>query len=166
MPVPLAGPDGFLPLHTLLQIIPLSGSQGLELTPYAARGLTQTIRQIGDASNIKRTVIGTLVNATPPWFKQYSTTITCRDTNAPCLDDAFRGEVVEIHCAGEFNYPVGGSPHRAQVSGSSRQEGHIMFYRPILICMIKDIEPNFEEYEGYWSWRVEAEEVGLPAEQT
>jgi hypothetical protein len=166
MPVPLAGPAGFLPLHTLLVITPLSGAQGLELTPYAARGLSQTIKQIGDASNIRRTVIGNLVNAAPPWFKQYSTTIVCRDMNTPCLDDAFRGEIVEIQCAAELNYGAGGTAHRQQVSGSSRTEGTITFYRPILICMIKDIDPTFEEYEGYWSWRVEAEEVGLPAEQT
>jgi hypothetical protein len=163
MPVPPAGPPGFEPLNTLLQIIPLSGAQGLVLTPYAMRGGSQTLRQIGQNNqNIRRTVIGTLVNLTPPWFQQYASTITCSDANTPCLDDAWRGQVCEVHCAAELNYPDTGSAHRNVVSGSERQEGHIIFYRPVLIMMIMDIEPKFMEWEGQWTWRVDFEEVGLP----
>ncbi len=164
MPGPLPGPPGFLPLHTLLQIIPLSGAQGLVLTPYSTRGASQTLRQIGQNNqNIRRSVLGSLVNLTPPWFQQYASTITCTDNNAPCLDDAWRGQICEVHCAAELNYPDTGTPHRQEVSGSSRQEGHIIFYRPILIMMVMDIDPKFIEYEGEWAWRIDLEEAELPA---
>jgi hypothetical protein len=160
--MPLAGPPGFQPLNTLLQIIPLSGANALWLTPYAARGASQTIKQIGGSDNLRRTVIGTMINLAPPWFHQYESTVTCKDVNAPCLDDAWRGMHVELHCCSELSY-TGSTPHRPVVPGSTRTEGAITFYRPILICMVMDIDPRFEEYEGQWTWRVDFQELGLPA---
>jgi hypothetical protein len=163
MPLPLAGPPGFLPLHTLLEIIPLSGGQGLYLTPYSARGLSQELKQISSGQqNIRRTVIGTTVNLTPPWFQQYSTVITCSDTNTPAINATWRGQNFEVHCAAELDYPVGGTPARSEVTGSSRQEGHTMFYRPILYMMLIDFDVTFREYDGVWNWRLELEENALP----
>ncbi len=164
MPGPLVGPPGFLPLHTLLTITPLSGGEGLTLTPYCARGLTQSLRQIGDVNNIRRTVIGSLVNAQPPWFNQYASTISCKDTEAPCLDGAFRGLICQVDCAAELNYVTGATPHRAVVTGSERSDpaAHITWYRPSLTMMVLDIDPRVIEYEGEWSWRIELQEVGLP----
>lgn len=162
---PNPGPVGFEPNNTLLQIIPLSGAQALVLSPYAARGLTCELKQINsNAQNIRRTVIGTLVNLTPPWFQQYAMTITCSDTEVPTLDDTWRGEVCEVWSPAELNYPDTGTAHRPMVSGSMRQEGHIIFYRPILYMMLMDFDAKFDEYQGKWTWRIDLEEVGLPYE--
>ncbi len=163
MPLPPAGPFGFEPNNTLLTIIPLSGGTGLIVTPWSARGLSQTFKQVGSGGqNIRRTVIGTTVNLTPPWFHQYATTIRCSDVTKPTFDGTWRGQDFEVHCAGELEYEVGGTAQRPVVSGSERTEGHTVYYRPVLFCMLIDFEMTFREYEGFWDWRIDLEENGLP----
>ena len=155
-------PPAFANTNTLLTLIPLSGHNNPVLQKYAVRGLTQTLKQIGDPSNIRRTVDGRLVNLTPPWFQQYASTVTCKDVNAPCLDNAWRGVICEVHCCTELSY-ISGSPTRPVVSGSTRvDELGITYYRPILIMMVMDIDQNFAEWESLWNWRIDLQEVGLP----
>src|SRR6516225_8659368 len=128
-------PPAFANTNTLLTLIPLSGHNNPVLQKYAVRGLTQTLKQIGDPSNIRRTVDGRLVNLTPPWFHQFASTVTCKDVYAPCLDGAWRGVICEVECAGEFSY-VTGSPVRPVVPGSQRvDEQGITYYLPIMIMM-------------------------------
>jgi hypothetical protein len=156
-------PPAFANTNTLLVLIPVSGQTAPVLQKYAVRGATQTLKQIGDSSNVRRTVDGRLVDLTPPWFKQYASTVTCRDINSPCLDDAWRGVICEVHCAVELSYISGGSPTRPEVSGSSRiDELGITYYRPILMMMVLDIEDSFAEWESEYNWKIELQEVALP----
>jgi hypothetical protein len=155
---------------TLLVITPLSGSGGLTITPYSARGLTQTLEQIGDTSNIERDVNGFLHDISPPWMHQYSSTITCKDVFTPVMNQAWRGMLCQVDCACELNYVTGGTPDRPIVTGSSRTETYadgvissVTFYRPSLIMMVLDIKRNFGEWPAEEQWRVELQEYAQPA---
>jgi hypothetical protein len=152
---------------TLLVIIPLSGRTGLMVTPYSARGLTQTLEQIGDASNIERDVNGMLHDISPPWMKQYTSTITCKDNNTPIMNRAWRGLICEVHCAAELNYETPDVADRPMVSGSLRSETYpdgstVWFYRPVLIMMVMDIKRNFGEWSAEQQWRIDLQEVSQP----
>jgi hypothetical protein len=147
---------------TLLVITPLSGASTPVLTPYSARGLTQTYEVLKtDGANawLRRDVNAVLQSLADTRFRKYRTTITCVDGETPCLDDAWIGQEVTIDCAFEFSYPTGGTPARAVVSGSERTQGGITYYRPQLLCLISDIKvPGFQEWQAKYSWQINAEE--------
>jgi hypothetical protein len=149
---------------TLLNIIPLSGgANGLTLTPYSARGLTQTYKQIlAPDAVLERDVNGVMHDLSPPWAKQYTSTISCTDGQTPCLNDAWRGAIVEVWCCAELNYVTGGTPDRPVVSGSTRVDGPITFFRPILIMRVIDIDASFREWAAEWQWRIQLEENQHP----
>lgn len=152
---------------TLLNLIPLSGNGALTLPAYGARALTQTLEPIGSiagggnvlGSTIRRTVGGKLVNLTSEIFHKYASTVTYRDGSAPAMDDAWHGEIVEMACAAELSYPNGGTPQRTPVSGSTRTEEWLTFYRPVLIMMVTGIKHSFSEYEGLYTTTVDFQEV-------
>src|SRR5437899_5822544 len=114
-----------LPNGTWLVLTPLDGAAP-QLTPYSARGLTQTFELLtgaggqGGGAWLRRDVNGTLRSIADTRFRKYKSTITCNDGETPCLDNAWVGITVNVSCAFEFSYPVGGSPTRPVVSGSSR----------------------------------------------
>lgn len=148
--------------ETLLVITPLSGVDGFWLPPFSARGLTQTLEQIGSdnavGTLVRRDINGDLVDLTQPQFRKYATTITCKDVHAPTLDDAWIGQLVQIDCALELNYPTGRSASRTEVPGSSRQEGHFTFYRPRITVRIVSVSHGFEEYGADYNWKLGAQE--------
>lgn len=156
------------PNGTLLSITPISGgSNGFVLTPYSARGLTQTLEQItGNSSGqdvagslVRRTISGTLVDLTPSWMRKYASVITCKDVDTPCLDDAWIGATVIVDCVIELSYPTGGTPQRGEVSGSSRVEGDFTFYRPQLIMMVTNVKNSRDEYNRDYTWLIGLQEV-------
>jgi hypothetical protein len=158
--------------NTNLLIIPLSGSSALTLTPYSARGLTQTLEPITGTSNMgtpmgtwfRESINGELINLMPPGstFRKYQSVITCKDTETPCLDDAWLGEICLVDCACCLNYLTGGSPQRSEVSGSSYTEGSFTFYRPQLTMMVIDIKNSFAEYPADYQWSISLREVAAP----
>jgi hypothetical protein len=153
----------WLPQGTLLVMTPLSGDTGLQLSPYSARGLTQTYEPLtgtgGAGGNwLRRDVNGTLRSLADTRFRKYKSTITCRDGAAPCLDDAWIGHVAEVSCAFEFSYLLGAVPARPVVPGSVRMEGDVTFYRPILLCMVTEIKNSFAEWSAINDWSVSLEE--------
>jgi len=148
---------------TLLLLAPgASGATTPVLSPYAARGITQTYELLnsgqGSGVSLRRDINGILQNISDTRFRKFKTTITCRDGDAPSLDGAWIGNLVEIWCAFELNYPAGGSPSRPVVAGSSRTQGGVTFYRPALSCLITDIRDEFAEYAATHSWTLSAEE--------
>jgi hypothetical protein len=155
-------PLNFLPTGTLLTITPLSGASSLQLTPYSARGLTQTyevLRAEGENAWLRRDVNAVLQSLVDTRFRKYRTTVTCTDGETPCLDDAWIGQEVSIDCAFEFSYPTSGTPARPVVSGSSRTQGDFTYYRPTLTCLCKDIRvAGFQEYRASYSWQIDFEE--------
>lgn len=151
--------ENVLPLDsdTLLQI----SSFGNML--YQARGLTQTLAHIDEASQQERTINGTLVDLSIAQFRKYKSTITApSDVNAPPLDGVFPGMVVTVQCVVGLAYLTSGGNgpnHRAEVSGSSYTEGAYSFYRPELTMMIKNFQTQIDEWKNVVGWSMDLEEV-------
>ncbi len=144
---------------TLLVLTPLSGFASIQLTPYAARGLTQTMEVIGQGEWLRRDVNGSLRNVADTRFRKYKSTISCRDGETPCLDNAWIGETCLVSCAFEFSFPTGGFPERTPVSGSERTQGSFTYYRPELTMLVVNIKNAFNEYSAINDWAIELEEV-------
>jgi hypothetical protein len=107
---------------------------GMGFSPYAARGLTQTLAPIEQAKQLRRTASGKLVDVSVAQFRKYRSMISCTDQRAPAIDGIWPGMVVTVSCIAELSYPIGGTPSRPVVSGSMREEAGFVFYRPILRC--------------------------------
>lgn len=126
---------------------------------YSARGLTQTLDPIAAASVQERSINGTLTNLAPTGFQKYATKITCTDVNGPAIDGIWPGQTVTIECVRRLTYPLGGSPSRPVVSGSSVTEGNFVSYRPSLTMMIIAITTQEDEWNRSVQWEIDAEEV-------
>ena len=147
-------------------ILPASADTLLSLSgmgtfQYQARGLTQTLTLIPEATDNERSVNGTLVNLANPIFRKYQSKITCTDVDAPPLDGVWPGMQLTVECAASFAYLTGnpGSPARPEVSGSSYTQGSFTFYRPVLTMLVKSYSENFEEWKGDMGWTIDLEEV-------
>ena len=152
-----------LPEGTLLVLTPLSTATPV-LTPYAARGLTQTLEVIMGAGGrggawLRRDVNGVLRDASDTRFRKYKSTITCRDGETPCIDNAWIGLQVQVSCVVELSYPTGGAAGRTVVSGSSRTQGSITYYRPQLTMLVTSIKNSGQEYTALQSWEINLEET-------
>jgi hypothetical protein len=160
MPGPLVLTNG-----TNLVLTPLSGFASLQLTPYSARGLTQTYEVItgtgGQSSGawLRRDVNGVLRNVVDIRFRKYKSTISCRDGETPCLDNAWIGITCEVSCAFEFSYPTGGTPARPVVGGSTRVQNGVTYYRPQLLMMVTGIKVSLPEYPSVYDWSIDLEEI-------
>jgi hypothetical protein len=129
---------------------------------YQARGLSQTLEVIGAATQLERTINGTLIDISAAQFRKYSSKITApSDVNAPPLDGVFPGQEVTVHCAVGLSYLTGtvGLPRRPIVSGSDFVEGAYTFYRPVLEMRIKTLETHFDEWKNVIGWTMELEEI-------
>lgn len=128
---------------------------------YQARGLTQTLELIPEATDLERSVNGTLVDMSNPIFRKYKSKISATDVDAPPLDNVWPGMIVDVDCAVSLCYPTGnpGSPARQEVSGSSWTQGQFTFYRPVLTMRIVSLSENFEEWKADNAWVLQLEEV-------
>lgn len=152
---------------TLLQIIPLSGSEAFTLPPFSTRNCTQTLEPIagiGGGGNvlgtlIRRDINGQLVDLFPKQFRKYASLVTCKDVQSVSIDSGWFGQTVEVYCAIELSYLMGGAPGRPVVPGSSRNEGHYTYYRPLLIMKVVDIKNAFAEWQHDYSWQLGLQEV-------
>jgi hypothetical protein len=156
--VPTGGP-------TLIVLTPISPATAPTLTPYSARGATQTLDLISGVSGgalgtvIQRDINGTLLDLTNPAFRKYQSVIACRDSETPGLDAGWLGAQVTFDSAAELAYPSGGSPARTPVTGSERSEGSTVFYRPVLTMMVFDIKNSFDEYNSRYSYSISMQEI-------
>lgn len=151
-------PEGVLPANsdTILTI------SGFGTMIYQARGLTQTLSVIGAATQLERTINGTLVDVSAPQFRKYESKINVPDdVDAPPLDNIWPGMEVTVGCAVYLCYPNGraGSPERAAVSGSEFTQNGYTFYRPLLTMRVRSLEQSHEEWAGKNTWSLELEEV-------
>lgn len=159
-------PTPILPEGTLLVLAPLSTATPV-ITPYAARGLTQTLEVIagsggggaGGGAWLRRDVNGTLRDVSDTRFRKYRSTISCRDGETPCIDNAWIGMQVQVSCAIELSYPTGGAPARTVVAGSSRTQGSITYYRPQLTMLVASIKNSGQEWAALQSWEINLEET-------
>jgi len=130
---------------------------------YQARGLSQTAEVIGAASQLERTINGTLIDLSAPQFRKYSTKISAPDNStAPPLDNVWPGMHITVECALVFCYLTSGGngPHgRNPVSGSQYVEGGYTFYRPVLEMRVVTHEQHFDEWKNVIGWTLDAEEI-------
>jgi hypothetical protein len=129
---------------------------------YQARNLSQTLEVIGEATQLERTVNGTLADYSAPQFHKYLTKITApSDVNAPPLDGVFPGMQITVGCVVGLAYVTGlaGAPHRTPVSGSLYIDGAYTFYRPDLVMRVRTLETHFDEWKNIVGWSLEAEEI-------
>lgn len=133
---------------------------GPGITPYSARGLTQTLIPIEASKQIGRTINGVLVDLSDTQFRKYHSTVQCSDQRVPAFDGVFPGDQLTVDCIVELAYKTsGGSPTRAVVSGSSRVEGSYTFYRPQLTMLVISYSVDVNEWGATVSWTLELEEV-------
>jgi hypothetical protein len=135
---------------------------GIGIPDWAARGLNEVRTLIDQAFIGERTTNGKLVNTAAPQFQLYRLEISCTDVRAPAFDGIFPGALVTVSCVGELSYPVGGSPQRSVVSGSSRTENGFVFYRPQLSMMVVGPQSPMvgtAEWAGDVNWRLILEEL-------
>ena len=125
---------------------------------YSGRGLQQTLSPIAQAINFERDVNGSLVNLAPAGFQKYLTAITCTDVNGPAIDPFPIGLAVTVECVAELSYPVGGTPGRTVVDGSSYQEGDHIKYRPQLDMVIVNFSTQKDEFGAVTQWELDLEE--------
>ncbi len=130
---------------------------------YQARGLTQTLSVIGEATQQERTINGTLVDISAAQFRKYASKININnEVNTPPLDGVFPGMIVTVGCAVGLAFLTSGGNgphHRPEVSGSMYVEGAYTFYRPELTMMVKTVETQFDEWKNVVGWSLELEEV-------
>lgn len=135
----------------------------IDLVPIAAgaaRGLKQTLEVISAATQLRRTVNGSLVDLSISNFYKYKSTVSGADQLPPAFDGVFPGASVTLKCISELAYVgSGGSPARSAVSGSDRQEGVFNYYRPELTMRIVSIRTETDEYGAQVSWSIDFEEI-------
>lgn len=132
---------------------------GMGVPPYSARGIKQTLTPIQGASNLRRTIDGTLINVSPEQFQKYKSVISCEDQQPPAIDGIWPGLIITVDCVYELARNVGDSPARPVVSGSERTEGDFVFYRPTIVFMINNFTNDCDELGASNSWQLELEEV-------
>jgi hypothetical protein len=147
-----------MPMHgsdsTLLRV------NGFALSPYATRGLSQTLNPISSTADLRRTVNGDLRNFSDDVFQKFASTITGSDQRPPSIDGVWPGALVTVECAVELSFiTASGAPTREMVDYASRQEGDLTYYRPLLDMMVISFDQSFDEYNAAWSWNIVMEEV-------
>jgi len=139
-----------------LTILDLSG---IGVSPYSARGLTQTLDPISASSQLRRTVNGDLKDLSAPQFRKYLSAVSCSDQNAPALDGVWPGLELTVDCAATLSYKTGGAPQRTVVPGSSREEGEYTIYNPRLLMRVVSYTEQEDEWGAVISWTLNLEEV-------
>lgn len=133
--------------------------RGMGVTPFSARGLTQTLDPITAALDQRRTVNGELLDLSVAELRKYTSTISGNDQDVPPLDGVFPGTVMEMDCITELAYKVGGAPSRPVVPGSERTADDFVFYRPRLQVMLVGSSVDRDEWGATVSWSIQVEEV-------
>lgn len=130
---------------------------GIPLSPYAVRGLTQSLVPI--AATLKREVNGELDDVTPSQFRKYTSVINGDDQMPPGVDGIFNGDQVTVDCLVELSgLTAGFVAARAVVPGSQRTEGLFTYYRPRLVMRVSDINVERDEYQDKARWSITLEE--------
>jgi hypothetical protein len=133
---------------------------GIGVAPYSARGLEQTLQPIDGAAQLRRTINGALRNLSETQLRKFTSTITGSDQLSPAVNGIWPGKTVTVDCIAELCYPTAsGSADRSVVSGSSRVEGAMTYYRPQLSMMVTEWQLREDEYGRQVSWTLQLEEV-------
>lgn len=132
---------------------------GVDLPQFAARGLTQTLDHIDQASSIQRAINGEPIDFSAPQFRKYKSTITCTDQQTPLPDDLWPGLEVMVECVAELQFDPSIGPEHNVVPGSERVDGGRSFYRPMLEMVVMSFTTSRDEYQATVGWQIDLEEI-------
>ena len=133
---------------------------GIGVSPYASRGLTQTLAPIQQAAQLRRTVNGDLKDLSFAGFRKYTSSISGSDMKPPVCDGIWPGKQVTVDCISQLSYiTAGGAPERPVVPGSSYTDGLLTFYRPRLTMLVTSWSAQEDEYGATVGWTLNLEEV-------
>lgn len=133
---------------------------GVDVPPYAQRGVEQSYRHVPQAAQFRRTWNGKLVNLATGDFEKIESTITFRDQQDPgIVNDVWPGKVVTVDCLFWLHHPtVGGSPRYGVVE--SYEEDGRTFYRPRIVMMVTSYDASWDEWGANHTSTIVLEEVG------
>ena len=134
---------------------------GAGLSPYSARGLTQTYEPISASIHLERAVDGSLLDFSAPQMRKYKSKISCVDQNVPALCGVWPGTTVTVDCVEEMSFLTSNpsSQERTAVDGSVRTEGDYTFFRPQMTFKFMGYSSSYEEFHHVTSWSFEFEEA-------
>lgn len=136
---------------------------GIDVTPYAARGLSQSYEWIEGARFFPRTINGVLKDLSDTNFRKIRTEITCTDIDAP--GEHFLGLDVTVECSFELNYQrevgdtTGSAAQHDVVDGSVRLDGLTLYYRPAFDGKVVDFNFSNDEFDRANGWTMIVEEI-------
>lgn len=137
----------------------------IDMPPYAALGLTQTITPIQQSGFMRRTVDGDLIDLSDEAFDKYASNVSCNHFQHPSLNGLRRGQTVVVDCIVEFSYvpepgdTTGTAATRTIVPGSVRIKDGFLFYRPRLTMKVTNISVNRDEFGAQSQWSLDLEEI-------
>ncbi len=134
---------------------------GPGVSPYSARGLTQTYEPIQASAHLERDVNGNLLDFSAPQMRKYKSKISCTDQNEPALCGVWPGTIVTVECVKEMSF-LTSTPEmqeRPAVAGSVRTEGDHTFYRPQMTFVFMNHSSSYEEFHHVITWTFEFEEL-------
>lgn len=133
---------------------------GIGISPYSARGLSQTLEPIGESAHLERSINGELLDLSYAPMRKYKSTITGSDQRAPVCDGVWAGRIVTVDCISELCTPEYEGPwQRTIVPGSERYESGLFFYRPRLTMMVTNMRMDTDEWSAQVGWSIDLEEV-------
>lgn len=141
---------------------------GQGVPPYSARGLSQSLEPIGEASYSRRTINGTLLDLSASQFQKYKSTIQGNDQQPPACSGKWPGKTLAVDCVAELCFEVSSSAEETSAGVDAeaertvvswREESGFIFYRPRLVMMVKNFTTTRDEYGHVTSWAMELEEV-------
>jgi hypothetical protein len=133
---------------------------GINIPPYAARGLVETLSPVPEAAQLERTVTGDLIDLSVPSMQKYQVVITGNDLDPPGYNGLHVGTLVTVDCISELAYLTsGGSADRTVVPGSSRVDGAYTFYRPRLSMRVAGFQMTRDEWSKRLTWVLSLVEI-------
>jgi len=133
---------------------------GMGITPYSARGLSQTLTPIDAAKVVRRSVNGVLYDLSYEQFHKYASKITCQDQATPAIDGVWPGAEVTVYCVAELSRLTDTEgPRRPVVPGSERVDGAFTYYRPILEMLVVGFSNGLDEWAADYQWSLDLEEI-------
>jgi hypothetical protein len=113
---------------------------GIDFSPWAARGITMTLEPIQQAANLARDCRGELVDISLEQFRQHKVSVTCTDHEAPELSGIWPGQSVTIECI----------PYL----GASNTTGDVL----TLLARVTAWSTSRDEWAAETAWKLEAEQ--------
>ena len=133
---------------------------GIGITPYSARGLRESLAPIAARWVQKYAVSIAGSDQEPPAFEAIWPGELRRTVNGTLIDLSGVAVEVTVDCLSKLAYPsMTGSPSRTIVPGSDYVEGGFTIYRPRLVCLVRDLSIDRDEWNAAIGWSLDLEEV-------